>query len=525
MAGKTRILLVDEHDDDRALASLTLRHFLEDADVIEVGEAIGFAEELAGDAFDVIVADSKLSWGSGTQVVALARKFCPDTLGFLLTDASVESVADQGFPLRIDGFFRKDSRGYMNLPAAVSAALSDRKAGVQQAAHSGGPRLDALPVGIFSLDGEGRIRSANPALLGTLATPASPRLLGRVMESFFQSDERRRTFRELIASRRHIREFDAEIERPDGHRGWVRVTATPANGGASDQDAYEGVVQDITEFMPSGDRGSAKAHELEHSNQELEQIACALSNKARTLERTNEELEQIAYALSHDLQEPLQLMARNARYLSDRYRGKLEGDAERFLGHLIDSASRMQIMIEGVLNFSRLGPKGLQMQPLDLQDVVGEVVNNMQPVLSAADAEVVYHDLPTVNADRRQMLQLFQNLIGNAIKFRGTEALRVRVTATETPKEWRVAVTDNGIGLDPADRGRIFGMFQRLHTQEEYPGTGIGLAMCKRIAEAHGGEIAVDSARGRGATFTVTLPKHESVLNYAGLAGGQIPGG
>jgi len=262
-----------------------------------------------------------------------------------------------------------------------------------------------------------------------------------------------------------------------------------------------------------------------HSNQELEQIACALSNKARALERTNEELEQIAYALSHDLQEPLQLMARNARYLSDRYRGRLEGDAERFLGHLIDSATRMQAMIEGVLNFSRLGPKGLQMQPLSLQDIVAEVVNNMQPVLAAADAEVAYEGLPTLAADRRQMLQLFQNLIGNAVKFRGAEPPRVRITATETDKDWRIAVTDNGIGLDPADRGRIFGMFQRLHTQEEYPGTGIGLAMCKRIVEAHGGEIAVESARGRGATFTVTLPKQASALNYAGLAGGQLPGG
>ena len=218
-------------------------------------------------------------------------------------------------------------------------------------------------------------------------------------------------------------------------------------------------------------------------------------------------------------------MARNARYLSDRYRGKLESDAERFLGHLIDSASRMQAMIEGVLNFSRIGPKGLQMQPLSLQDVVAEVVNNMQPVLAAADAEVAYDGLPTLAADRRQMLQLFQNLIGNAIKFRGAEPPRVRITATETDKDWRIAVADNGIGLDPADRGRIFGMFQRLHTQEEYPGTGIGLAMCKRIVEAHGGEIAVESARGRGATFSVTLPKHASALDYAGLAGGRLPGG
>ena len=177
-------------------------------------------------------------------------------------------------------------------------------------------------------------------------------------------------------------------------------------------------------------------------------------------------------------------------------------------------------MIEGVLKFSRLGPKGLRVEPTNLQDVVAEVVDNMRPVLASAEAEVSFDGLPTVNADRRQMLQLFQNLIGNAIKFRGAAAPRIRISARETENDWRISISDNGIGLDPADRGRIFGMFQRLHTQEEYPGTGIGLAMCKRIAEAHGGDITVDSARGRGATFTVILPKQTSELDYSALAGG-----
>ena len=140
MAGKNRILLVDEHDDDRALASLTLRHFLDDVEVIEVGEAIRFAEELAGESFDVVVSDSKLSWGSGMQVVSLARKFSPDTLGFLFTNAPVESVADQGFPLRLDGFVRKDSHGYISLPAVVRTLKYAITSSIKLSAFSGEAR-------------------------------------------------------------------------------------------------------------------------------------------------------------------------------------------------------------------------------------------------------------------------------------------------------------------------------------------------------------------------------------------------
>lgn len=236
-----------------------------------------------------------------------------------------------------------------------------------------------------------------------------------------------------------------------------------------------------------------------------------LSNRARALERTNQELEQIAYALSHDLQEPLQLIGRHARFLVDRYRSRLDNDAEKFLHHLVDSAARMQTMIDGVLDYSRIGNLGLQLQAVDLGDVVEEAVGNLQPVIAAAGGAVVKRSLPAVNADRRQMVQLFHNLIGNAVKFRGSEPPRIEISAADRGADWCIAVADNGIGIDPADTQRIFGMFQRLHTREEYPGTGVGLAICKRIVESHGGNITVESAAGRGTTFYVTFPKQAAM--------------
>ncbi len=237
-----------------------------------------------------------------------------------------------------------------------------------------------------------------------------------------------------------------------------------------------------------------------------------LAGIAEALRRSNRELEQFAHVVSHDLQEPLQLVVRYARLIGERFEEALGEDGGRFLGHLVESAERMQSMIDSILEYSRLGadgpPAGPAEPPVDLEAVVDEALANLGGAAEAAAAEITRGPLPAVTADRAQMVQLFQNLIGNAIKFRAQgHKPRVHVSATESDGSWVLSVADDGIGIDPAQHERIFRMFQRLHSKGEYPGTGIGLALCQRIVERHGGCLRVESRPGHGATFSAVLPK------------------
>ncbi|MCB0059758.1 MAG: hypothetical protein KDE45_22115, partial [Caldilineaceae bacterium] len=218
-----------------------------------------------------------------------------------------------------------------------------------------------------------------------------------------------------------------------------------------------------------------------------------------------------------DLQEPLRMVASYTQLLERRYKGRLDADADDFISYAVEGASRMQKMISDLLAFSRVTTRGSDFAPTDCNAVLAEVLANLQFVIAEADATVTHDKLPTVDGDATQLRQLFQNLVANAVKFRGEAAPRVHISArlvdessVETPSapEWLFSVSDNGIGIDAQYVDRVFVIFQRLHTRSEYPGTGIGLAIAKRIVERHGGRIWVESTPGAGATFLFTLPQH-----------------
>jgi len=233
----------------------------------------------------------------------------------------------------------------------------------------------------------------------------------------------------------------------------------------------------------------------------------ALVEQSEALKRSNKELEQFAYVTSHDLQEPLRMVSGYSQLLARRYQGKLDADADEFIAYLVDGANRMKRLINDLLAYSRVQRGGKNFEETDSGAALEQAVANLQAAIEEQGAEVAHDPLPTVMADTPHLVQVFQNLIGNAIKFHGQDTPHIRVSATKNENKWTFSVRDNGIGIDPQYADRIFRIFQRLHGREEYPGTGIGLAICKKIVERHGGRIWVESQPGEGSTFYFNLSK------------------
>ena len=234
-------------------------------------------------------------------------------------------------------------------------------------------------------------------------------------------------------------------------------------------------------------------------------FARELERQTRELRRSNAELEQFAYVASHDLQEPLRMVTSFTQLLSKRYRGKMDAEADEFIDYVVDGVSRMQGLIHDLLAYSRVGSRVHEFTNVDCEAILDKALANLRVALEESEGAVTHGALPTVTGDSSQLAQLFQNLIGNALKFRGDSPPRIHVSSRRHGKEWIFTVQDNGIGIDSEFAERIFVIFQRLHSREEYPGTGIGLAICRKIVERHGGRIWVESQSDRGSTFYFSI--------------------
>jgi chemotaxis family two-component system sensor kinase Cph1 len=246
--------------------------------------------------------------------------------------------------------------------------------------------------------------------------------------------------------------------------------------------------------------------DLRDSYAELERTKEDLELKTQELARYNDDLKEFAYAASHDLQEPLRIIRGYVQLLAKRYKGKLDADADDFIKYAVEGAGRMERLIKDLLEYSRLGISGETLKLSECAELVERAIANLQIAIQESGAEVTHDPLPAIAVDPSQLSRVFQNLIGNAIKFHGEAAPRVHISAERQGKDWVFSVRDNGIGMAPDQSERIFVIFQRLHTREEYDGTGIGLAICKKIVERHGGKIWVESEEGKGSTFYFTIP-------------------
>ena len=240
---------------------------------------------------------------------------------------------------------------------------------------------------------------------------------------------------------------------------------------------------------------------------ERQRLIAEVVTQTDELSRINSELEQFAYAASHDLQEPLRMVTSYMGILRDDYQGKLSEDADRFIGYAIDGATRMKALIDDLLDYSRVGTETESHTQADCDQIIELVLGDLDAAIIDTGTAITHDHLPTVNGNPIQLAQLFQNLIGNGVKFQGEKPPRVHIGVENNTREWVFSVRDNGIGIASHQFDRIFLMFQRLHHRSEYPGTGIGLALCQKIVQRHGGRIWVESEVGIGSTFYFTIKK------------------
>ena len=348
--------------------------------------------------------------------------------------------------------------------------------------------FESMMDGVVQTDGDGRYLEANDAFLRivgySLAELRNMTYLEITPEKWQNVDEQ--IMSDEIEKRGFSDEFEKEYVRKDGKTVPVAIRVW-ADEGEAGKIEYWAVIRDITQRKRN------------------ERI---IEKTVRDLARSNEELKQFAYAASHDLQEPLRGMTGFSELLLERYGGKLEEDAREFLSFIVDAAARMQQLINDLLSYSRLNTRAKPFEPADIGEVIETAKLNLTALIDENGAQIETGPMPTVSCDKQQMTQLFQNLIGNAIKYRRPgEQPRVSITAEEIPGYRVFRVQDNGIGIKGEFLEVIFKVFQRLHTKDEYEGTGIGLAICRKIVDRHGGKIWVESEYGKGARFSFTIAK------------------
>jgi PAS domain S-box-containing protein len=353
--------------------------------------------------------------------------------------------------------------------------------------------VDTLPINLIRKDLQGRITFSNRHYCEAIGKPLAE-LAGKTDFDFFPAELAEKYVkddRNVIATRQVFEDIELH-QQPGGQRSFVHVLKAPVLDAAGAVIGTQVIFWDVT--------ARKKAEE-------------ALERTAADLARSNRELEQFAYVASHDLQEPLRMIASFTQLLARRYQDKLDEEAREFIGYAVDGAIRMQQLIHELLAFSRLGTLGCPFEPVEGEKVLLAALTNLKVALAESGAALTHDPLPAVRGDALQLVQLFQNLLGNALKFRGPAPPKIHISVARQPADpgsdteaWVFCVRDNGIGIEPQFFERIFVIFARLHTRDEYPGVGIGLAICKKVVERHGGRIWVASQPGHGSQFYFTLP-------------------
>jgi PAS domain S-box-containing protein len=355
------------------------------------------------------------------------------------------------------------------------------------------------PCGYHSLDPNGVVIRINNTELGWLGY-SREEIVGKKRFSDLITEEGREIFRKrfpLFKEQKRVADTEFEMVRKNGTTIPVLVSATAV----TDQDGNFVMTRSMVFNLTERRRA-----------ERLAQLKSELELRAAELERSNAELAQFAHAASHDLAEPLRTVSSYVQLLANRYQGRLDSDAEEFIGYTVGGVAQMQALIDGLLAYSTAGSTDFVSEPVDCTEVVWRVLHALQVSITEADARITVGPLPVVAGDSTHLGEVFQNLISNAIRFANGETPRIHISAEREPRAWCFSVEDNGIGIEPHHRQRIFDLFRRLHSRQDYPGTGIGLTICKKIVERQGGGIWVEEAPEGGSIFRFTVPDHLEVV-------------
>ncbi|MBF0108645.1 MAG: PAS domain S-box protein [Magnetococcales bacterium] len=362
--------------------------------------------------------------------------------------------------------------------------------------------FEQAAVGIAHLAPDGTFLLLNQRYCDILGY-SRDELTARHFQELTLADERdqdRLRSREMIADRMTHYAAERRLLHKNGHSIWVMLSVSPIRDDQKNTVFFVSVIEDISERKDLEER-------LLTLNQDLER---RVAERTRDLERSNQDLQQFASVASHDLQEPLRLVTGFVQLLEKRYRDQLDEQANRYIAYAVDGTHHMQKLINNLLTYARMGTRNDTFTDTDMNQAMDQALSHLTQWISESQATITRDPLPTLQADAPLMIQLFQNLLGNALKFRGEHPPVIHVTAEKNASQWIFSVTDNGIGIDSRHHERIFLIFQRLHSKARFEGTGIGLALCKRIIERHGGSIRVESTPNQGSTFLFSLPDHPS---------------
>lgn len=457
-------------------------------EINQVGSAAEFSAAIAAGLFGLVITDTELEWSDDLDVIELVRDLRPECPIILFTAAEGTEIWNDALRLQVDGYVHKSSEGYVELPAAVRSALfRARRRALATAKDAPYRRLvEGLPVGVIVSTASGEILEANPAFAAMLGLANPEAVARRSFTEFFANPSVASNWRSQIEASRSVGNLDVQIKRADRSTMWVRISSWVVEEGPTGVRQIQSIVEETDEF---------------HAAQN------ELARRSQALARSNAELEQFAYVVSHDLQQPLGMISSYLELFEREIGDKLEGEARDYIERAVRGADRMQEMVDAVLGYARVDTRGREFTAVDLKAILDEIRDELAVTIEETGTTITFEELPTVVADSAQLHQLLHNLITNAIKFVGDRPPRIHISAETDDAEWKIAVRDNGIGMEAATTERVFIMFQRLHTQDEYPGTGIGLAICKRIIDRHGGRIWVESQPLRGSTFVFTLPK------------------
>ncbi|KGF80446.1 hypothetical protein IA69_17770 [Massilia sp. JS1662] len=486
-----RFLLLDDNPDDRLLARRELERHFTGCQSTEVGDRGGFDQVAeAGFPFDLVITDYQMRWTTGLDVLKLIKAHDPQLSVIMFTATGTQEIAVEAMKHGLDDYVIKSPRHYARLPVAVRTCL-DRTEIRSRAIRSEtrlASLLENIQVGVFRISLEGEIEEGNRAFWS---------MLGLASGEFTKA-----AHHPLIEDvRQHIPELKATLDAADlqmdvGDRAFkVKLVRVRVNG----HDAVDGIADDVT---------SLRRAELEilRLNADLEQ---RIATRTRQLQEANEALETFGFSVSHDMREPLRTIQGYANVLKQDFAEGHLDKANLYINRIEAVAHRVDTMVSDLLEFARLSRTEIATESVVIREALHEVTSALHAEIHQARARL-HVDVPaglTVRAHRQTFVQALTNLVSNAVKFvRPGEVPVVRIAASEAGSMVRVTVSDDGIGIAPAAQARIFNVFERLHSEEEYPGTGIGLAIVRKGVERMGGRVAVESAPGSGATFAVDLP-------------------